>query len=161
MPIFIVVGTGLLGTIAVLAISMRIGRDEPHHRVPWIIALVALGLDSAIHIAISVGALTMGGWDEAWIAVGSLAIAGVFATAWIQPRIAGLWLIVTAIVLPLLFLALSAVWSPTEETVPVGVLLAFYPPRMLIVGALLVWSARPTREHADNTQKEESPASTG
>lgn len=96
MPIFIVVGTGLLGTIAVLAISMRIGRDEPHHRVPWIIALVALGLDSAIHIAISV-----------------------------------------------------------------GVLLAFYPPRMLIVGALLVWSARPTREHADNTQKEESPASTG
>jgi hypothetical protein len=31
----------------------------------------------------------MGGWESAWIAIGSLAIAGVFATAWIRPRIAG------------------------------------------------------------------------
>lgn len=145
IPIYIVVGTGLIGTVATLALSIRMGRVRPDHRVPWIIALVALGLDSAIHVAISIGALVTGGWEAAWIAVGSLEITGVFDTAWIQPRIAGWWLIVTALALPLLLLAATAVWTSSEDIVPVGVLLAFYTPRRLIVGGLLVWSAGPNR----------------
>jgi hypothetical protein len=52
-PIYIVVVTGLIGTIATLILSMTRGREQPPHRVPWIIALVALGLDSAVHVAIS------------------------------------------------------------------------------------------------------------
>jgi hypothetical protein len=160
-PIYVVVVTGLIGTIATLILSMARGREQPPRRVPWIIALVALGLDSAVHVAISIGSLAMGGWESAWIAIGSLAIAGVFATAWIRPRIAGWWLITTAFALPILLFVSSAVWPTSEETVPVGVLLAFYTPRMLIVGGLLIWAAWPIPQQTTSEQRAESPAASG
>lgn len=141
IPISIVVLAGLIGTVTTLAVSLAGHRSRPHHRVPWVIALIALGIDSAVHVAISIGALVTGGWDASWIAVGSQAIAGVFALAWIAPRMAGWWLVATALGLPLLLVMTSAVWPPTEEAVPVGVMLVFYTPRMLIVGALLIWSS--------------------
>lgn len=151
MAIYSVVLTGLVGTIVALVLALRGGRTDPVHRVPWIIALVALGIDSAFHLAISVGALVAGGWGSMWIVIGSVAIAGVFATAWIAPRIAGWWLIATAIGLPLVLIAGNAVFpSEAEESVPLSVLLAFYSPRMLIVGGLLIWSTL-TRRATHNT----------
>lgn len=141
MAIYSVVLTGLVGTMVALALALREGRTDPVHRVPWIIGLVALGIDSALHLAISVGALVTGGWGSMWIVIGSVAIAGVFATAWIAPRIAGWWLIATAVGLPLVLIAGNAVFPlEAEQSVPLSVLLTFYTPRMLIVGGLLIWS---------------------
>lgn len=151
MAIYIVVLTGLAGTIMALLLALREGPTDPVHRLPWIIALVALGLDSAIHVAISVGAVVTGGWQSAWVAIGSLAIVGVFATAWRAPRIGGWWLITTAIALPLMLVLATALTPPvTEETVPVSVLLTFYTPRMLIVGGLLIWSAGSAKQARSN-----------
>lgn len=141
VPTYIVVLTGFVGTVVVALRALRQGRISPTHRVPWIIAMAALGVDSVVHLAVSVGALVTGGRESMWIVIGSAAIGGVFATAWISPRITGWWLITTAIGLPVLLLAATAVFpSGAEETLPVGVLLTFYTPRMLIVGGLLIWS---------------------
>lgn len=141
IPISIVVSVGLIGTMTALIMRMSAGRSAPLRRVPWVIALIALGVDGAIHVAISVGSLVTGGWEASWVAVGSLAIVGVFALAWIAPRIAGWWLVATAVGLPLLLVVTSALWPSTDEPVPVGVMLAFYTPRMLVVGGLLIWSS--------------------
>ena len=146
VPIYIVVLTGLVGTLVALSVALSHGRISPTHRVPWIIAVTALGIDSVFHVSVSVGALIAGGWESMWIVIGSVAIAGVFATAWLAPRIAGWWLIATAIGLPLILLAATSVFpSEVEETVPVSVLLMFYTPRMLIVGGLLIWSTLTSR----------------
>lgn len=161
VAISIVVTAGLLGTVTALIVTLRGYRSTPHRRVPWIIALIALGIDSAVHVAISIGALVTGGWSASWIAVGSLAIAGVFALAWIAPRIAGWWLIATALGLPALLALTSALWPPTEETVPVGVMLAFYTPRMLIVGALLMWSSFDRAPSHDSQATPQSMLSAG
>jgi len=141
VSIYVVVGIGLVGSLITCAVALRIGRESPGHRVPWWIAVIALGLDSAFHIAMSVGAVIQGGWESTWIVIGSLAITGVFATAIIRPKIAGVWLIGTAIVLPVVLIIGNAIWSPGEESVPVEVLLGLYSTRMLVVGALLMWSA--------------------
>ena len=144
MPIYGVVGIGLAGTLVTLIHAMTQGRKIPARRVPWWIAVIVLGLDSAFHVAMSVGAVIQGGWESTWIVLGTLAITGVFATAIIRPRIAGWWLIVTAIVLPIVLVAASAIWtSSSEESVPIEVLLGLYSTRMLVIGGLLVWCAIP------------------
>lgn len=146
MPIYLVVGFGLIGTIAATSVALRMGRQFPPHRAIWIACLVVLGLDSLLHVAISAGAVVQGGWQSTWIVVGTLAIAGVFMTAMIRPAVAGWWLLVTAIALPSILLVTSAIWPADEqESVPVGVLLGFYSTRMIVIGGLLVWSARPPR----------------
>lgn len=141
VPIYIVVLTGLVGTLVALSVALSHGRISPTHRVPWIIAVTALGIDSVFHVSVSVGALIAGGWESTWIVIGSVAIVGVFATAWLAPRIAGWWLVATALGLPLVLIAANAAFpSEAEQPVPVSVLLTFYTPRMLIVGGLLIWS---------------------
>lgn len=146
MAIYSVVLTGLVGTIVALVLALREGRTDPVRRVPWIIALVALGVDSALHLAISVGSLVAGGWGSMWIVIGSVAIAGVFVTAWLSPRLAGWWLVITALLLPVILIVANGFAPPAnEQSVPVSVLLAFYTPRMLIVGGLLIWSAGSVR----------------
>lgn len=146
IPIYLVVTAGLVGTIVALVLAIRRKRTPPTHRVPWIIALAALGVDSVFHLAISVGSLMAGGWESMWIVIGSIAIAGVFAIAWVSPQIAGWWLIATAIGLPMILAAATTAAPPTvEQPVPLSVLLTFYTPRMIIVGGLLIWSSLPRR----------------
>lgn len=152
MPIYIVVGVGLVGTIVSLVMALRGGRARPAHRVPWWIAVIALAIDSALHAAISTGAVIQGGWESTWIVLGSLAIIGVFVTALIQPRIAGWWLMITAIVLPIILVVGNALLTSTEdESVPIGVLLGFYSTRMFVIGGLLVWCASPRHPGSDSS----------
>lgn len=160
MPIYVVVGIGLAGTLIALVVALTRGRERPAHRVPWWIAVIVLGLDSAFHVVMSTGAVIQGGWESTWLVIGTLAITGVFATAIIRPRIAGWWLIATAIVLPLVLVIGNAI-SPSsdEESVPVAVLLGFYSTRMLVIGALLVWCATPRKPGSDTSgPKTESSA---
>ena len=160
MAIYVVVGIGLIGTLIALVLALTWGRERPAHRLPWWIAVIVLGLDSTIHAVMSTGAVIQGGWASTWIVIGTLAITGVFATAIIRPRIAGWWLIVTAIVLPLVLVAGNALWpSSGEESVPVAVLLGFYSTRMLVIGGLLVWSATSRKPGSDTSGRkaESSP----
>lgn len=110
MPIYLVVAIGLIGTLVALVVALMRGRERPAHRLPWWIAVIVLGLDSAFHVLMSTGAVIQGGWGSTWIVIGTLAIIGVFATAIIRPRIAGWWLIATAIVLPIVLVVGDTIW---------------------------------------------------
>lgn len=146
MSAYIVVVVGLLVTAAVLVVAALRGRAKPVRSVPWWIAIVALSLDVALHVAVSIAALLSGGWDGAWIAIGTLAIAGVLGTAIIQPRLAGLWFMASAALMPAVLAITDALVSSEEPSyIPIGVMLGFYSTRAAIVGALLVWSGTPKK----------------
>ena len=146
MSAYVVVVVGLLFTAAVLTAAGLRGRAKPIRPVPWWIAIVALSLDVAFHVVVSIAALLAGGWDGLWIAIGTLAIAGVLATAIIQPRLAGWWFIASAALLPAV-LAITDALLPADELspIPVAVMLGFYSTRAAIVGTLLVWSSAPKK----------------
>lgn len=144
MSAYVVVVVGLLVTAAVLTVAVRRGRTKPVRPVPWWIAIVVLSLDVAYHAVISIAALFAGGWEGSWIAIGTLAIAGVLATAILQPRVAGWWFIASAALMPAV-LAITDVFMPASQDsqIPLAVMLGLYSTRAVIVGILLVWSGTP------------------
>ena len=146
MSAYVVVTVGLLVTAVILTWALFRGRAKPVRPVPWWIAIAALSLDVAVHAVVSIAALLAGGWEGAWIAMGTVAITGVLATAIIQPRMAGGWFIASAALMPAV-LALTDALLPADELspIPVAVMLGFYSTRPPIVGALLVWSGTPKK----------------
>lgn len=136
-----VVGAGLVYSLAFLGWAIGRGRRHPLHPVPWIIALVFLGLDVVAHAAMSVGVMTASPLEGGWVAVGTVGIAALLATAALQPQLGGWALVGSAALMPLVLLTVS-VWPgvDTAELAPVPVLLGFWSTRALIVGALLVAS---------------------
>lgn len=147
---YAVVGVGLVYSLALLGWAASRGRRRPRHVVPWIVALVFLGLDVAAHIAMSVGTMLQSAGAGGWIAVGTAAIAGVLATAVLQPKLAGWGLVGSAALMPLLLLVVS-VWPGVDaaELAPLPVMLAFWSTRAVIVGALLVASESWPVRHRD------------
>lgn len=146
MSAYVVVVVGLLFTAVVLTFAVLRGRAKPVRPVPWWIAIIALSLDVAYHVVVSIAALIAGGWEGAWIAIGTLAIAGVLATAIIQPRLAGWWFIASAALMPAVLVITDAL-APADELspIPVAIMLGFYSTRAVIVGTLLVWSGTPKK----------------
>jgi len=138
---FMVVITGFVGTLAVLMFSLVWGRQAPRHKVPWVIALVALSLDVLFHLVLSVSAVTYGQFDGWWIVIGTLAIAGVLLIAVIRPRAAGWWFMATAFLMPAVLWFGQSLELTGSEQVPVGLMLLVYSTRALIVGSLLMWAA--------------------
>jgi len=136
-----VVGVGLVYSLVFLGWAIGRGRRRPRHQVLWIIALVFLGLDVLAHAVMSVGAMVERPLQGGWVAVGTVAIAGLLATAALQPQLAGWALIGSAALMPLVLLTVS-VWpgADTAELAPVPVLLGFWSTRAVIVGVLLVVS---------------------
>lgn len=146
MSAYVVVTSGLLVTAVILTLALLRGRAKPVRPVPWWFAFAALSLDVAVHAVVSIAALLAGGWEGAWIAIGTLAITGVLATAIIQPRMAGWWFIASAALMPAV-LAMTDALLPADELspIPVAVMLGFYSTRAVIVGILLVWSGTPQK----------------
>lgn len=150
MANYLVVTVGFLISLALLIFALRSGRIAPVRRLPWLIAIIVLGIDVAYHAVVSVAALaTGGGWEAAWLPIGTLAIAGVLAIAILQPRIAGWWFIASAALMPAVLAIGDAIFtSGTESEIPIAVMLGFYSTRAAIVGGLLVWSAHPNARPA-------------
>ena len=146
MSAYVVVVVGLVFTAAVLTTAVLRGRAKPLRAVTWWIAIVALSFDVAFHVVVSIAAFLAGGWDGMWIAIGTLAIAGLLATAIIQPRLAGWWFIASAGLMPAVLVLADTILPASElSPIPVGVMLGFYSTRAAIVGTLLVWSSSPRR----------------
>lgn len=138
---YLIVGIGLVASIVLLVLALRAGREEPVHRIAWIVGLVALCLGAAFHLLVSYGALSAGGPDMTWVLVGTLALLVTVGVAVLRPRWAGLGLIITGAWFPaLLWLAELIVSSGVEETVPVPVMLGFYSVPAAIVGTVLLLS---------------------
>jgi len=141
-----VVGVGLIYSATVAAIALGRGRQEPARFIPWIIAIVVLGLDVALHVMMSIGAMAEDPWGGGWLLIGTLAIAGILFSAIWQPRLAGWAYVLSALLMPLAVVTVASVVSGGYDVlVPLPVLLGFYSTRAIIIGLLLVLSATPKR----------------
>lgn len=159
---YAVVGVGLAYSLVFLGWAVGRGRRRPQHPVPWIIALVFLGLDVAAHLVMSSGVMLQSPVEGGWVGIGTLAIACLLACAALQPGLAGWALIGSAVLMPLVLLTVS-VWPgvDTAELAPLPVMLALWSVRALIIGTLLVasesWPFRAGDRGAEDTE-EPAPA---
>ena len=152
---YLVVTTGLVVGVAALVVALAKGRAGPQRRVPWIVALVVLGIDAALHVAASVG-LTVASltgeaamMDGAWLLMGTVAFLAILAAAILRPRLAGWLLLASAAVVPLVFaLGDLGVQLDGGGAPPWPVVLVTYSVPAAVAGGLLVLSTVLRREVA-------------
>jgi hypothetical protein len=154
--LYLVVTTGLIVGLALLVLAVARGRAAPPRRLPWVVALVVLGLDSLLHVAATVGMLVATGseqfvWTEAaWFVLGTLGFLAILAVAVLRPRWAGWALLASAAAVPLAF-ALGGLVGPagtgpeTDAAPPWPVALVAYSVPATLSGGLLVLSTTPRR----------------
>lgn len=136
-----VVAVGLAYGLAVLVISLAQGRQKPRYFVPWVIGIVALSVDTAAHLVLSVAVIIQSPAEGSWVGIASLAFAAFLVAAILQPRLAGWTFASTALVMPVaLFVVGSLPDIDTSDFAPMQAMLGFYAPRALIVGGLLFFS---------------------
>ena len=152
---FITVTVGVIGSIVLLIMSLRAGRSKPTFNVPWIIALVLLGVSIAFRFIIVAGGLM----NEQVMAmlpvlIGNIAVIGVFVAAFWQARWAGWFLIGTAFAMPLVTLIAEATMSDRfpEETAAL-VMVGSYSIPSIITGTLLVLSMKQSGANSPHVNK--------
>ena len=132
---------GLLVTIGLLSAAMLRPAQTPVHRVPWVIALVFIGISIGVRLVILVGVAFNGSiTDVLPILIGNLAVLLVFIAAFRQPAWAGWVLIGTAITLPLLTWGGSAIAGERDPLEVAAPMAGFYGIPALITGGMLVVS---------------------
>lgn len=132
---------GLLAGIGVLTAALLRPPQAPLHRVPWVIALVFIGISIAFRLVILVGVTINGSiTDVLPIAFGNLAVLLVFIAAFRQPAWAGWALIGTAVVLPLLTWGASAIAGEPDPLEVAAPMAGFYGIPAIVTGSLLVLS---------------------
>lgn len=136
--IYIDVAVGLAFSLAVLVMAIFAGREPAAHQVVWIVGLVLLALRALFSVAVGVGVMVASGGMWAF-ALGALALVLVIPIAYLRPRWAGIVLLVTAVVQPLLLLVLNPV-AGERDAFPVEVMLGFYTVTAAVIGAVLIAS---------------------
>ena len=142
-PVAVVVALGLIASAVIAVLALRAGRQPPLHRVPWILALVALAGSVVFHGSIAVVMLANAdGWSGAVVGMGTLALAGTVVAAIWRPAWAGWALVASAILQPALLWLLQAVaaTSSAEGLPPEGMAMSYSMPA-IITGVLLLISA--------------------
>jgi hypothetical protein len=159
---YLVIATGLLASLGLLAFAVAQGRARPTHLVPWMVALLILGVDTVLHVIASVGLVVAGAVEGIWFVLGTLGFVAILAVAVLRPRWAGWALLASAAIVPLAFaIGGLAVSAGTEGEPPWPVALVTYSVPASVSGALLVLSAwAPRRPTSDSSSRERSPALT-
>lgn len=142
-PVAVVVALGLIASAVVVVLALRAGRQPPVHRIPWVLALVALGGSVLFHGSIAVVMLTNAdGWSGVVVGMGTIALAGALLAAVWRAAWGGWLLIATAALQPALLWLLQAVTatSSTEGLPPEGMAMTYSVPAV-ITGVLLLISA--------------------
>lgn len=150
--LIVVTSLGFVTALSVLVATLRAGRRDPVRRVPWIIALVLIGISLVFRLAIIVGTSLAASYSAAVpIAVGELAVAAVFAVAFLRPAWGGWLLIGTALALPAVSALLDLAGDAMEQSYAVAIL-GFYSIPATVSGALLLWAGdwQPRRMHASS-----------
>jgi hypothetical protein len=160
---YVVVSTGLMASVVLLALAIARGRSAPVRRVPWIVALAILGVDAALHVASSIGVVIGAGIEGAWFVLGTLGFLAILSAAVLRPRWAGWALLASAAVVPLVF-AIGGLAAPnapgpseTEGIPPWPVALVAYSVPAAISGSLLVLSTKARRGSAGDVTVEAVP----
>lgn len=136
--IYVDVAVGLALSLAVLVMAIVAGREAAAHRVLWIVGLVMLALRALFSVAVGTGVMVASGGVWAF-ALGALALLLIIPTAYLRPRWAGIALLVTAVLQPLLLLVLNPL-AGERDAFPVEVMLGFYSVTVAIIGGVLIAS---------------------
>jgi hypothetical protein len=157
---YLVIATGLLASLVLLAFAVAQGRARPTHSAPWIVALLILGVDTVLHVIASVGLVVAGAVEGIWFVLGTLGFVAILAVAVLRPRWAGWALLASAVIVPLAFaIGGLAVGADTEAALPWPVALVTYSVPAAVSGGLLVLSTRASRRpSSDVSSRERSPA---
>lgn len=136
--IYVDVAIGMALAITLLVISFIAGREAPRHRALWIVGVVLLGLRALFSSAVGVGTWVSSG--DVWaFALGAAALALVVPAAIIRPRWAGIGLLVSAVLQPLLLVILQP-FAGAGDDFPIGVMLGFYSLTVAVIGGILIAS---------------------
>ena len=136
--IYVDVAVGLALAVAVFVMAIFTGREPAVHRVLWIVGLVLLAVRAVFSVAVGVGVMVASGGMWAF-ALGALALLLILPIAYLRPRWAGITLLVTAVLQPLLLLVLNPI-AGERDAFPVEVMLGFYSLTAAIIGAVLIAS---------------------
>ena len=136
--IYVDVAVGLALSLALLVMAIAAGREAAVHRVLWIVGLVLLALRALFSVAVGTGVMVASGGEWAF-ALGALALLLIIPTAYLRPRWAGIALLVTAVLQPLLLLVLNPL-AGERDAFPVEVMLGFYSVTVAIIGGVLIAS---------------------
>jgi hypothetical protein len=153
--ILITVIVGVIAAIILLIMSFRAGRSKPEIYIPWVIALVLLGISIAFRFIIVIGGLLNEQSLEILpVLIGNIAVIGVFVAAFWQSRLAGWFLLGSAFAMPLITLIAEAAFNDRfpEETVAVVMVGTFSFPS-IITGILLVLSMKQADASSRHTRK--------
>ena len=156
--ILVTTSVGVIASIVLLILSFRAGRSKPTHKVPWVIALVLLGISIVFRsFTVTVGALNEQAMEVLPIFIGNLAVIGAFVAAFWQPRLTGWFLIGSAFAMPLITLVTEATISDRfpEETAA-AVMFGSYSIPSIITGTLLVLSMKQSDSGSHLTEKQAS-----
>jgi hypothetical protein len=136
--IYVDVAIGMALAITLLVISFIAGREPARHRAVWIVGVVLLGLRALFSSAVGVGTWVSSG--DTWaFALGAAALVLVVPAAIIRPRWAGIGLLVSAVLQPLLLVILEP-FAGAGDDFPVGVMVGFYSFTVAVIGGILIAS---------------------
>jgi hypothetical protein len=136
--IYVDVAVGMALASTLLVISFIAGREPARHRAVWIVGVVLLGLRALFSSAVGVGTWVSSG--DTWaFALGAAALALLVPAAILRPRWAGIGLLVSAVLQPLLLVTLRP-FAGVGDDFPVGVMLGFYSFTVAIIGGVLIAS---------------------
>jgi hypothetical protein len=153
--LLLVAAAGLTASGVLLAAALAKRRVAPQRRIPWIIALIVLGFDAALHVVAAVGMVVAGATDVVWLLLGTLGFVVIVAVAALRPRWAGWGLLASAALVPVVFAVggLAAPDAPgpreTEGVPPWPVALVAYSVPAAASGGLLMLSTKARRHHAE------------
>ena len=136
--IYVDVAIGMALAITLLVISLIAGRESARHRAVWIVGVVLLGLRALFSSAVGVGTWVSSG--DTWaVALGAAALVLMVPAAILRPRWAGIGLLVSAVLQPLLLVILQPLAGAGDDF-PVGVMLGFYSFTVAVIGGILIAS---------------------
>ena len=146
--IYVDVAIGMALAITLLVISFIAGREAPRHRALWIVGVVLLGLRALFSSAVGVGTWVSSG--DTWaIALGALALVLMVPAAILRPRWAGIGLLVSAVLQPLLLVTLRP-FAGAGDDFPVEVMLGFYSFTVAVIGGVLIASTLGRRRESED-----------
>lgn len=150
-----VTGIGLLAAVILLIASLRAGRVQPHHQIPWIIGIVALSLSIIFRLSIFIGTSIQGfPLGSLPVAIGNVAVILVLISVFWQPLWTGWFLIGSAFVMPLLSVLFELLVLDVKfDDLVTPVMLISYSLPSIITGTLFIISMRKPVEVVERPMK--------
>jgi hypothetical protein len=137
--LYVDVSLGMALAVGVLVMAVLTGRKPPVHVVLWAIGLGLLTLRALLAVAIGVGILVASEASWAFL-IGAIALVVTIPAAVLQPRWAGIALLISAILQPAILFVLGLLAGVADEEFPVDAMLGLYSLTVAIIGGVLIAS---------------------